>query len=75
MLTRTQLADILEALEAARDHLDGEIDVVDGDYGQPEPNRAMVICQQLDEAMNHVEREFDAMSAAVIPFPSVAPGS
>ncbi len=70
MLTRTQLADILEALEAAREHLDGEIDIVDGDYGEPRPNRAMSICNRIDEAMVHVEREFDV--APIEPFPASA---
>ena len=65
MLTRTQLADILEALEAARERLEGEVDVVDGDYGEPSPNRAMVICSQLDEAILHCEREFDALPAPI----------
>lgn len=76
MLTRTQIADILDALSGARELLDGQIDVVDGDYGAPAPNRAMTVCSQIDEAMAHLIREFDATApASVIPFPSVAPGS
>lgn len=69
-LTRKQIADVLWALSEAREHLDGEIDVVDGDYGAQEPNQAMVICQQLDEAYTLMEREFDALSAPAEPFPS-----
>jgi hypothetical protein len=65
MLTRTQLADILEALEAARERLEGEVDVIDGDYGEPAPNRAMVICGKIDEAITHCEREFDALPAPI----------
>lgn len=73
MLSRTQLADILQAMEAARERLDGEIDILDGPYGEQIPNRAMTICQQLDEAIIHCERELDAMP--VEPFPSCAMGS
>jgi hypothetical protein len=73
MLTRTQLADILEAMEAARERLEDLVDVLDGPYGEQIPNRAMAVCHQLDEAMNHVERAFDAMP--VEPFPSCAVGS
>jgi hypothetical protein len=70
MLTRTQLADILDALSGARDLLDGQIDVVDGDYGEPAPNRAMTVCAHIDEAMAHLIREFDATPAQ--PFPATA---
>lgn len=41
-----------EALEAARDELAGFADVVDGDYGVPEPNRAMQIMSMIDEALS-----------------------
>jgi len=58
-LTRKQIADVLWALSEAREHLDGEIDVVDGDYGVPAPNRAMTICQDLDEAHALMERLMD----------------
>lgn len=67
-LTRTQIADVLWALSSAREYLDGEIDVVDGDYGVPEPNEAMWICKSLDEAHALMEREFDAVSGPE-PFP------
>jgi len=59
-LTRSQIADVLDALSAARDFLDGQIDVVDGDYGVPAPNRAMTICGQLDESLELMVRAFDA---------------
>lgn len=73
MLTRSQIADVLDALSAARDRLDGEIDVLDGADGLPVPNRAMRICRQLDEATTLMLREFDA--TPVEPFPSCAIGA
>src|ERR1700733_4963595 len=42
------LADLISALEQARGHIDGEIDVVDGDYGVPAPNKAMRLAQEID---------------------------
>ena len=73
MLTRTQLADILDALSSARDLLEGQVDVVDGDSAEQQPNKAMRAVQQIDEAMRHTLREFDALAlASVIPFPGTA---
>ena len=63
-LTRSQIADVLDALSAARDLLDGQIDVVDGDYGVPAPNRAMTVCQQLDGSIELMVRAFDATAKA-----------
>lgn len=74
MLTRTQLADIYDALNAAHDRISDEADVIDGPYGEPAPNLAMSICAALDEAMVIVEREFEA-ALFVEPFPSCAVGS
>lgn len=42
---------LVEALEAAREYLDGRIDVVDGDYGEPRPNQAMTLASMIDEAL------------------------
>ena len=36
--------DLLDALHDARAFIDGQIDVVDGDYGIPEPNKADAAC-------------------------------
>lgn len=41
-----------------REDIDGQIDVVDGDYGQPEPNAAMSMAAQIDEVLASV-REFE----------------
>jgi hypothetical protein len=48
------IADLISALEQAREHIDGEIDVVDGDYGVPSPNRAMTLAQEIDHALAKV---------------------
>lgn len=41
-------ADLLEC----REHLDKEMDVVDGPDGQPAPNRAMQLVNMIDEALH-----------------------
>lgn len=66
-LSRKTIADLLEALNASREYLDGEIDVVDGDYGEPRPNRAMTICNQLDEAITVLDREYDVLTETFDP--------
>lgn len=43
--------DMLAALYEAREFIDGQIDVVDGSYGEPAPNRAMVLAQEIDAAI------------------------
>lgn len=40
-----------EALEECREHLDRFSDVVDGDYGAPEPNEAMQLVHAIDQAL------------------------
>jgi hypothetical protein len=40
-------ADLLEC----RDYLEGHVDVVDGDYGEPAPNRAMQLVSMIDESL------------------------
>lgn len=43
----------LEAdLEECREYLETEMDVVDGDYGQEAPNRAMQLVQMIDQTLN-----------------------
>jgi hypothetical protein len=41
-------ADLLECREYLEDH----VDVVDGDYGEPSPNRAMQLVSMIDETLN-----------------------
>lgn len=54
------IARLVEAANEAREHIDGEIDVVDGSYGEPAPNRAMSIASLIDEAI----APFNAQSAS-----------
>lgn len=42
---------LLEACHEAREFIDGQIDVVDGDDGVPAPNKAMKLATILDEAI------------------------
>ena len=46
-----------DALDEVRDLIDGYVDVVDGDYGQPAPNKAMKAVQIIEAARvaAHVE--------------------
>lgn len=41
-------ADLLECREYIEDH----VDVVDGDYGEPAPNRAMALVSMIDESLH-----------------------
>lgn len=50
-LTRAVYGDVADALIDAREFIDGYVDVVDGDYGEPAPNRAMQIASLLDSAI------------------------
>lgn len=45
------IASIRAALQEIRDMHDGEEDVIDGDYGIPEPNRAMRVNQIIDAVL------------------------
>lgn len=39
-------------LHECREYLETEVDVVDGDYGEPSPNRAMSLVSMIDETMH-----------------------
>jgi thioester reductase-like protein len=41
-------ADLIECREYLEDH----VDVVDGDYGEPRPNRAMQLVSLIDESLH-----------------------
>lgn len=47
LITRLE-ADLLEV----REYLETEVDVIDGDYGVPAPNRAMELVSMIDEALH-----------------------
>lgn len=57
-MNRRQLADVYEALNDAIEHIGGEVDVVDGDYGEPEPNAAMKLHGKLNNALGIIDRAF-----------------
>ena len=46
-----KIAQLEAALEAAKEFIDGQVDVVDGDYGVPAPNRAMQTMTEINEIM------------------------
>jgi len=54
--SRNANADLIAALEDADEFVDGQVDVVDGDYGQPAPNRAMILQRTIREALAKVGR-------------------
>lgn len=50
-LLREMFIDMHSALYSVLDELDGKIDVVDGDYGEPSPNWAMRLTTEIEEAL------------------------
>lgn len=46
---RLRILVLEELLERCAEFLDGYSDVVDGDYGEPEPNKAMSLLSQINE--------------------------
>jgi hypothetical protein len=54
-LTKLLNGDVWEALNGAREHIDGEIDVNDGDYGEPRPNAAMQLASLIDAALSQID--------------------
>lgn len=48
-----QRISLLEAdLIECREYIEEAVDVVDGDYGEPAPNRAMVLVSMIDETLH-----------------------
>lgn len=43
--------DLLAAADDALEFVEGQVDVVDGDYGQPAPNKAMILFGTLRDAI------------------------
>ena len=46
---RQRILVLEELLERCAEFLDGYSDVVDGDYGEPEPNKAMRLLSEINE--------------------------
>jgi len=51
MNTKAVMAEIMETLESASDYFDNRSDVVDGSYGIPEPNKEMILLQEVEKAI------------------------
>ena len=49
--TKHMLRALEELLEDVSEFLSSQIDVVDGDYGEPEPNKAMQLSNAIEYAM------------------------
>ena len=61
------LMEAAEVIAYAREFVDGYIDVVDGDYGVPRPNKAMQIAQRLDEATSLIDAALNDPALAPAP--------
>jgi hypothetical protein len=48
---RYRILELEELLERCAEFLDGYSDVVDGDYGIPEPNEAMILLSKINKAI------------------------
>lgn len=46
-----KIARLQSALHSCLDYLDGKVDVVDGSYGEPAPNREMSLVIEINEAL------------------------
>jgi hypothetical protein len=44
-----RVVELEDLLDRCAEFLDGQVDVVDGDYGQPEPNKAMRLVSEIRE--------------------------
>lgn len=49
-----RIAELEADLHECREFLEGQVDVVDGSYGEPVPNRAMVLVCMIDETLDGV---------------------
>ena len=51
-LGRAEAFDLVDLLAEVSEFLDNYVDVVDGAYGEPAPNRAMSLKQRVDELLD-----------------------
>ncbi len=51
----SQVKLLRDALENAVEHIAGEVDVIDGDYGFPKPNKAMILTTEIERVLNASE--------------------
>jgi hypothetical protein len=58
-MRRVTPADVVDVLDEVAEFLDNYVDVVDGDYGEPRPNRAMSLQQRVQEVSTAVQQQID----------------
>lgn len=56
-ISRASAEELLDLLSELEDYFEGKVDVVDGDYGTPEPNKEMRLCSRIKEAANYLMRK------------------
>jgi len=49
-----RLGEVLDTLTECAEFLDNYVDVVDGDYGEPAPNKAMRVRSHVEDSISHV---------------------
>jgi hypothetical protein len=49
--------EILDTLVECLEFLDNYVDVVDGDYGEPAPNRAMSLSSRVEDCIAALEKD------------------
>jgi hypothetical protein len=54
MTKEKQIEILMAALQECQEYFDDESDVVDGDDGQPEPNREMYMSMMIDSAFREI---------------------
>lgn len=54
--TTADFGELLDTLVECSEFLDNYVDVLDGDYGEPRPNRAMSLHSRVESAIAIVER-------------------
>jgi hypothetical protein len=54
MTKEQQIEILMAALQECQEYFDDESDVVDGDDGQPEPNREMHMSMMIDTAFREI---------------------
>jgi hypothetical protein len=56
-MTKDLLLDTTDLLNRVLEFLDNYVDVVDGDYGEPRPNRAMSLTTEVGNTLRLLEKE------------------
>ena len=56
-MKKQTLLDTTDCLVRCLEFLDNQADVIDGDYGEPRPNRAMSLQTEVESILDLLERE------------------